>query len=170
MQPALTPDLSTFGLREHRRDRAAHIALWTGQVVLALVFLITGGAKLALARSDLALLVSWGATTPEPLIRLIGAAELAGALGLVLPSLTGVRPGLTSLAAAGLAILMAFATGFHLARGETLAAVMPAIIGVVAVAVAWGRRHVSPIEPRPLPPMPEPEPEPELDPEREPGR
>lgn len=163
MQPTVTPDLSTFGLREHRQDRSAHIALWVGQVVLALVFLVSGGAKLALAMSDLEPLIPWAASTPEPLIRLIGAAELFGALGLVLPALTGVRPGLTSLAAAGLAILMASATGLHLARGETGAAVMSAFVGVVAVAIAWGRRHVSPIEPRPLPPMPALEPDHDLD-------
>ena len=153
-------DLSTFGLREHRADRATHVALWAGQIALALLFLVTGGAKLALTMSDLATLMPWAGMTPEPAIRLIGALELAGALGLVLPALTGVRPALTSVAAAGLAVLMAIATGFHVVRGESASAALPAIACVIAGAVAWGRRRVR-IAPRVMPPIAEPDPEPD---------
>jgi len=160
---AITSELSTFGLRHHRRDRAVHVALWVSQALLALGFLLTGVAKLAFSVDELAALVPWAHAVPELAIRFAGAAELAAALGLVLPALTGVRPGLTVLAALGLALEMGGATGFHLTRGDVTAAALPAAIGVVALVIAVGRWRVSPIAPRPPPPLPpleEPEAEP----------
>jgi len=52
------------------------------------------------------------------LVRFIGVSELAGALGLILPAATRIRPGLTPLAALGLSTIMALAMLFHLVRGE----------------------------------------------------
>lgn len=162
---AITSELSTFGLHHHRRDRAVHVALWVGQALLALGFLLTGVAKLAFSVDELAELVPWAHAVPELAIRLAGAAELAAALGLVVPALTGVRPGLTPLAALGLGLEMGGATGFHIARGDLVAAAVPAAIGVVALVIAIGRWRISPIAPRRLPPLPElPEQEPEAGP------
>jgi putative oxidoreductase len=155
MPDAVISELSTFGLREHRRDRAVHVALWIGQITLALGFLLAGFAKLSLTVAELAVLVPWATAVPEPVIRIAGAAELAGALGLVLPSLTGIRPGLTPLAALGLAIAMALAVGFHIDRGDAGAAVLPAVVAGIAGAIAIGRWRISPIAPRRPPPLPD---------------
>lgn len=155
---AITSELSTFGLRHHRRDRAVHVALWVAQGALALGFLLTGVAKLAFSVDELAGLVPWAHAVPELVIRFAGAAELAGALGLVLPALTGVRPGLTPLAGLGLGLEMAGATGFHIDTGDLARAVLPAAIAVIAFAIAIGRWKVSPIAPRPPLPLPPEEP------------
>ena len=76
--------------------------LWTLQGVLAVLFLLAGGAKLLTPAEQLA------AQSPLPVgfLQFIGVCEVMGALGLVLPSLTGIRPQLTSLAAAGLVVIM----------------------------------------------------------------
>src|SRR2546421_8425435 len=91
--------------------RAMHVTLWVAQSVLAAVFAIAGGLKLSMTADDFAKL---GLTSlPIPLVRFIGVAELAGAAGLILPALTGIRPRLTPLAAIGLLTIMVLASCFH---------------------------------------------------------
>ena len=89
-------------------------ALWIVQGLLALVFLFAGGMKLVLPLEQL--------TGPVPLpglfVRFIGVAEMLGALGLILPGLLGIRPGLTPLAAVGLVIIMIGATVVTLVGGQ----------------------------------------------------
>ena len=60
----------------------------------------------------------WIAALPPALVRFIGFAELAAALGLVLPAATRILPWLTPVAAVGLALIMLLAIPFHIARGE----------------------------------------------------
>jgi hypothetical protein len=72
------------------------------------------------------------------LVTLIGIAELAGALGVILPRLTGIKPVLTTWAAIGLSVIMILATGFHLMRGEVSHAIMTVILLVLAAFIAYG--------------------------------
>ena len=68
-------------------------ALWTVQISLALVMMV----KLVLPRERLAPRVHWAATWPRWRIKLLGLAELAGAVGLVVPEATGIAPLLTPI-------------------------------------------------------------------------
>ena len=81
-------------------------------------------------------------------MRFIGAAELAGALGLLLPSLTRIQPRLTVLAALGLIVVMVLASAFHLSRGEGAMLPMNLALAAVAAFIAWGRSKAAPIAPR----------------------
>jgi hypothetical protein len=90
----------------------------------------------------------WVASLPVAMVRTIGVAELTGALGLLLPAATRIRPTLTPLAAAGLAALMALAIPFHLMRGETGAIGINLLLGTLAALVVWGRTTRAPIRPR----------------------
>ena len=110
-------------------------ALWAVQVLLALLFLFTGGMKLALSVAALAKL----SPLPGLFLKFIGVAEVAGALGLILPGMLGTRQGLTPLAAAGLVVIMAGATTVTLATGGGGAAVLPALVGCLAALVARAR-------------------------------
>jgi hypothetical protein len=85
---------------------------------------------------------------PEALIRFIGIAELAGALGLVLPAITRVMPNLVPLAGIGLALVMLLALGFHASRSEFQALPTNIILGGLALFVSWGRFRKAPIPPR----------------------
>ncbi len=114
-------------------------ALWTVQIVLALVFLFAGGMKLVLPTDELV------KQTPLPalFLRFIGLCEVSGALGLILPGVFGVRRGLTPLAAAGLAIIMIGATVLTLAQGQVGPALVPVIVGSLGTFVAYRHRRLA---------------------------
>jgi hypothetical protein len=120
-------------------------ALWVVQGLLALVFLFAGGTKLALPLDELAGPVS----LPGPLLRFIGVAEVLGAIGLILPSLLRIRPGLTPLAAAGLVVIMIGATVITLGVGAVVPALVSIVVGLLAAFVAYGRWRLAPIGRRP---------------------
>jgi DoxX-like family len=115
-------------------------ALWIVQVLLALVFLFTGGMKLVLPIEELT------AQTPLPgiLIRFIGVAEVLGALGLVLPGLFRIRTELTPLAAAGLVVIMVGAVVITLLTMDAVLALIPLVVGLLAAFVAYGRWKLAP--------------------------
>jgi hypothetical protein len=81
---------------------------------------------------------------PGGFVRFIGVAEVLGAIGLVLPGLLRIRPGLTPLAAAGLVIIMIGATAITLATGDVAAALIPLVVGLLAAFVAYGRWRLAP--------------------------
>ena len=116
--------------------------LWIIQVLLALLFLFAGGTKLVL---PLDVLTSMGSPNqvhlPGLLIRFIGVCEVLGALGLILPGLLRIRKGLTPVAAAGLAIIMAGATVLTIIGDGVVLALMPLVTGLLAAFVAYGRRE-----------------------------
>ena len=122
----------------HRRRVGA--GLWVAQGPLALLFLFAGGMKLAVSPEALAAMTP----LPVPFMRFIGLVEVLGGLGLVLPALTRIRPRLTPLAAAGLALEMIGATATTLAMGGGATALMPLVVGLLAVAVGYGRWRVAP--------------------------
>jgi DoxX-like protein len=113
-------------------------ALWTMQGVLAVLFLFAGVTKLILPIEQMTGPVS----LPELFLRFLGVAEVLGAIGLVLPGLVRIRPGLTPVAAAGLVIIMGGATVITAMGGTIAQAIFPLAIGVVAAAVAYGRRDL----------------------------
>jgi hypothetical protein len=113
-----------------------NIALWIIQALLALVFIAAGGRKLVLAKDKVA--ESSHGIAPTP-IRLLGAVEVLGALGLILPGLTGIATFLTPIAAVGLAIIMVGAAVLHARHGEIKAIPVSVLIFILAAAVAWLR-------------------------------
>ncbi len=129
-------------------SRSLRLTLWVAQLVLALVFGMAGWMKVTMAPLDLAMYVPWSPDVPLWLVRFIGSAELAGAAGLVLPALTRIKPSLTPLSGALLAIVMILAVFFHIARGEGGSLLMPIVLGLIAAFVAWGRHKKAPITPR----------------------
>ena len=114
----------------------SRLALWIVQCVLAALFLFAGGAKLAAPAADLAKMSSLS----PAFLKFIGVCEILGALGLVLPGLFRVRPGLTPLAAAGLVIIMLGAVAITAMTQAVPAAILPLVVGVLAALVAVGRR------------------------------
>src|SRR5437899_11773098 len=98
-------------------------ALWIVQGLLALTFLFAGGTKLVLPIEEMT--KQMPLPLPGLFLRFIGVAEVVGAIGLILPGLLRIRPGLTPLAAAGLVIIMIGATVLTLAGGDVAQALIP---------------------------------------------
>ena len=115
-------------------------ALWIVQGLLALLFLFAGGMKLVQPIEVLT------AQMPLPglFVRFIGVAEVLGAIGVILPGLLRIRPGLTPLAAAGLVIIMIGATALTLAGGDVALALIPLVVGLLSAFVAYGRWRLAP--------------------------
>lgn len=112
--------------------------MWTVQILLALAFAAAGAMKLVTPRSQLvANGMGWAESFSDSQVRLIGAAEALGAIGLVVPAATGLLPALTPVAAGCLAFLMGGAVMTHVRRGEPPFA--PLILGLLAVFVVWMR-------------------------------
>lgn len=115
--------------------------LWIVQALLAALFLFAGGMKLALPAAALA------SQSPFPVefLRFIGAVEILGAIGLIVPAITRIRPSLTPLAAAGLTVIMIGAVVSTIVTGPAAPAVVPLIVGILAAFVAYGRNRLAPL-------------------------
>ena len=89
--------------------------------------------------------MSWMCDLSPTLHYISGTAEILGGLGLILPSLTRIKPGLTPLAGLGLAIVMVLAIIYHLQRGETANIGFNIILALLSAFVAYGRWKIAPI-------------------------
>ncbi|MFI7128357.1 DoxX family protein [Nonomuraea sp. NPDC050153] len=116
-----------------------NVFLWILQGALAALFAGAGVTKLTQQRDKLIPRLPWVEDFSTPVVRLIGGAELAGALGLILPAATGIATVLTPLAATGLGIIMILAMGVHARRREPQAIAFNAVLLIAAAVVAWGR-------------------------------
>ncbi|MEM6327047.1 MAG: DoxX family protein [Bacteroidota bacterium] len=114
------------------------IALWIAQGLLAVAFLGAGSMK-AFAFDTFAKQMDWASEWGRAKVGGIGASEIAGALGLVLPMLLGIATFLTPLAALCLAAVMVLAAMFHVRRGEMSSIGGNVVLFALAAFVAWGR-------------------------------
>jgi uncharacterized membrane protein YphA (DoxX/SURF4 family) len=117
--------------------------LWVLQILLALLFVFAGVVKLVLPGEQMT--SQMPVPLPIFLLRFVAVAELTGAGGLILPGLLGIRPELTSVAAAGLVIIMIGATTITIAGGMILMALFPFVVGVLCTYVAYVRWAVVPL-------------------------
>lgn len=122
-----------------------NIALWIVQGLLALLFLMAGGMKVSQPKEKLATNMEWAADAPASQIKVIGTLEILGALGLILPGLTGILPILTPLAALGLAATMVGAIITHARRQEYGAIIANVVILAMSLFVAYGRFALAPL-------------------------
>ena len=123
-----------------------NLLLWLVQVLLACAFGMAGVMKStqpadALVQAGMA----WAGQMPLAMVRFIGVSELLGAIGLILPAATKIKPVLTPLAALGLLTIMILAMAFHVSRGEVQATPINIVLGGLAAFIAWGRTKKAPI-------------------------
>lgn len=116
-------------------------ALWIVQGLLALLFLFAGGMTSFMPIEAMKGPVEF----PGLFMRFIGVCEVLGGLGLVLPWLTQILPGLTPIAAAGLVIIMIGATVVSSMGGGIAAALFPFVVLLLCIFVAWTRARPSPL-------------------------
>lgn len=114
-------------------------ALWIVQGLLAAAFLMAGIMKIAKSKPELAEKMGWVDDFSEGVIKTIGGLEVLGAIGLILPGLTGIAPVIIPLAAVGLGLTQVGAIVVHGRRGEMQNVVVSVILLAMTVFVAWGR-------------------------------
>ena len=122
-----------------RRNRTS-LWLWIVQVLLAVVFLFSGGSKMAMSSEVLAA----QSHLPGSFMKFIGTCEILGALGLILPGAFHLWPRLTPLAALCLTIIMVGAT---VSTAIAMPAMLPVplIVGLLSAYVAYGRWRLAPL-------------------------
>ena len=118
-----------------------NLILWIISGLLAAIFLFAGANKLFIPREKLARApgAGWVNDFSAGFIKALGAVEILGALGLVLPAILDIAPILVPLAALGLAMIMAGAAVVTQRRREFLHALVNLTYLSLAAFVAWGR-------------------------------
>jgi uncharacterized membrane protein YphA (DoxX/SURF4 family) len=120
------------------------IALWVVQVLLAGAFVVSGATKLSQPKEKLLKNWAWVEDFSQRAVRIIGSLEILGAIGIVLPALTGIMPWLTPVAALGLVLTMIGAALTHLRRAEYGAITVNAVLLILAAFAAYERFLVLP--------------------------
>jgi len=123
--------------------RAVNRLLWTAQVLAALIFLFAGSMKFIMSAAQMQ---QGPIVFPMWFLHFIGVCECLGALGLILPAVTRIRPSLVPLAAAGLTIIMIGATTVTVMSMSVAAAIFPAVVGLITAYIAYGRTRLVPIQ------------------------
>lgn len=123
-----------------------NILLWIIQFLLALLFIFAGSMKFVMSVQEMNSQAP--VVLPGLFLHFIGVCEILGGIGLILPSLLRIKPGLTPLAAAGLAIITAGATVITLMGPTKGMVITPLVTCLLCIFVAWGRWKARPISPR----------------------
>ena len=121
-------------------SQALNIGLWAVQVLLFITFTGTALWKLLTPIPKLAALIPWAGQVSPAFMYATGVIDLCGGLGILLPTLTRIKPGLTVLAALGCAALQLCAIVFHVSRGEAANTPFNFVLVALSLFVAWGRR------------------------------
>lgn len=112
------------------------IALWIVTGILALLFVMAGSMKVVTPYGSVREKMGWVESVTPPQLKGIGALEVLGALGMVLPAATGIAPWLTPIAAFGLFVMMVVAVALHVRRKES--ATPSIVLGIIALLVGIG--------------------------------
>jgi uncharacterized membrane protein YphA (DoxX/SURF4 family) len=114
-------------------------ALWIIQGVLAAMYILAGIMKATQPVEKLGKQMTWVPRHTPGMVRFIGAAELLGGIGLVVPWITGILPVLTPLAACGIGLIMILAAFEHISHKEIKEAIFNVVILAMCAFVAYGR-------------------------------
>jgi uncharacterized membrane protein YphA (DoxX/SURF4 family) len=123
-----------------RSGRKLNVLLWVLQVLLAMLFMFAGVMKFVMPVEEMTKQIA----LPGWFLHFIGAAEILGAIGLLLPGILRIRTGLTPLAAGALGIIMIGATSVNLKIGQSGAALMTLVFGLLLILVAYNRWRMAP--------------------------
>jgi hypothetical protein len=112
-------------------------AYWIVAALLALLYLYSGGLKVLRSPDQLRPMMGWVDAVPLRLVRTIGVLEVLGALGLILPPLTGIATPVALAAAIGLVLIQVGGISLHLRRGEAKLIGLNVALLVLASVEIW---------------------------------
>lgn len=116
-----------------------NLGLWIVQGLLAITFAGTGLWKLFTPIPELAAKMPWMGEVSPTFLYVTAIFDLLGGLGVLLPTLTRIKPKLAVLGALGCAALQVGAVVFHVSRGEGASTPFNFFLIALALFVAWGR-------------------------------
>lgn len=114
-----------------------YIAYWIIAALLAIFYLYSGAMKVVRSREQLQPMMGWVERAPMWGVRVIGVLEVLGAVGLILPPLTGIAPGLAVAAAVGLVLVQIGGIAVHLLRREAKILGLNIALLVLAAVEIW---------------------------------
>jgi hypothetical protein len=123
----------------NRSGRKLNVLLWVLQALLAMLFMFAGVMKFIIPVAEMTKQIA----LPGWFLHFIGGAEILGAIALILPGILRIRTGLTPLAAAGLVVIMIGATAVNLKTGQSAAALITVVLGLLLVFVAYNRQRMA---------------------------
>lgn len=124
---------------------ALKIGLWIAQWLFAVSFVGAALMKLAMPIAQLAAMWPWTGELAPILVRLLGVIDLLGGIGVLLPSLTRIKPRVTVVTAVACIALQLCAIAFHASRGELSALPVNVAFIAIAIFIAWGRWSGHPV-------------------------
>ncbi|GGD75461.1 hypothetical protein GCM10011514_44230 [Emticicia aquatilis] len=127
--------------KTQKQSKTLTIALWVVQGLLAISMLWAASMKLFQPVEKLALMWPWVASY-EVLVKFTGIIDLLGGIGIIVPTLFGIRPKLVVLTAWAIVVLMICASVFHISRGEASLIGINVVFALMASFVAWGRNQL----------------------------
>ena len=130
------------------RGGTLNVLLWVAQVLISVMFIMSGYMKFTTPIPELAKMMPWTGQLPLAFVRFIGVVDFTGGIGILFPALTRIQPRLTVLAALGCTVLQILALLFHLSRGEANVTPLNVVLLALSVFVLWGRSKKAPIVPR----------------------
>lgn len=116
-------------------SKTRNIILWIAQGLLATMLIWAGFMKILLPAK---LPFSWVKDHPD-LVLFTGMVDFLGGIGIILPTLLGLKPKLAIFAAYGIIMLMVAASIFHISRGEAKDIGFNVFVMLMALFVSWGR-------------------------------
>lgn len=140
--------MNTQTTANYEGSKGFHIALLIVQILMGLAFCAIGLMKLMTPINELALTVMWAGEYPAWFVRGMGLVDFAGGLGMLLPTLTRIKPNLAYVAAGCAVLLQICAIIFHVSRGEANLIPMNFIFLFLAAFIYWGRSKKAIVSPR----------------------
>jgi uncharacterized membrane protein len=124
-------------VREKPNGAFVKVAYWVIAGLLAAIYGFGGVKKLVQSQDQLRPMMGWVDAMPMSRVRMIGLVEVLGAVGVIVPAVTGVAPGVAVAAAIGLALIQVGAFRLHLSRHELTDLPLNSALLVLAAAAAW---------------------------------
>lgn len=115
------------------------IALWIVSGITALLYIVAGSTKAFTPKPKLAERMPWSVDMSARTVKFIGLVEILGAIGLIVPVLTGIAPILTPIAAIGLVVIQVLSIILHVRRSEQKVLPFNVVLLVLAAFIAVGR-------------------------------
>lgn len=128
--------------------RTLNLALWAAQLTIALSFCIAAAMKIFMPIPTLAAIWPWAGELPSAAVRALGLIDFLGGVGILLPSLTRIKPRLSLTAAWCCIALQCCAMVFHATRAEFAALPVNLVLLALCALVVWGRDQPCPIAER----------------------